>query len=92
MSAFRSAIYVEGLNYKMYQNLRPDRKRKHLNSGASNVDEASRLLFIKQKLEMMTQMLENCDGDMLAEMKPSLEGEMKGLLEKVSSMAESILS
>ncbi|KAH7846047.1 hypothetical protein Vadar_009083 [Vaccinium darrowii] len=92
MSAFRSAIYVEGLNYEMYQNLRPDGKRKHLNSEASNADEASRLLFIKQKLEMMTQMLENCDGDMLAEMKPSLEGEMKGLLEKVSSMAESILS
>ncbi|XP_058188231.1 PWWP domain-containing protein 3-like [Rhododendron vialii] len=92
ISAFRSAIYLDGLNYKMYQNLRPGRKRKHLNSGASNVDEASRLLFIKQKLEMMTQMLENCDGNKLAEMKSNLEGEMKGLLEKVSSMAESILS
>ncbi|KAG5527243.1 hypothetical protein RHGRI_028219 [Rhododendron griersonianum] len=83
ISAFRSAIYLDGLNYKMYQNLRPGRKRKHLNSGASNVDEASRLLFIKQKLEMMTQMLENCDGNKLAEMKSNLEGEMKGLLEKL---------
>ncbi|KAL7256891.1 hypothetical protein ACSBR1_010763 [Camellia fascicularis] len=56
------------------------------------VDEASRLLFIKKKLEKMTSMLEKSDGDMSAEMKVKLEGEMKGLLQTVSTMAESTSS
>ncbi|KAI8019256.1 Serine/threonine-protein kinase ATM [Camellia lanceoleosa] len=56
------------------------------------VDEASRLLFIKKKLEIMTSLLEKSDGNMLPETKSDLEGEMKGLLEEVSTMAKSSTS
>ncbi|KAI8032829.1 Serine/threonine-protein kinase ATM [Camellia lanceoleosa] len=69
--------------------------RTYLNRADSRpcaVGEASRLLFIKKKLEKMTSMLEKSDGDMSAEMKAKLEGEMKGLLQTVSTMAESTSS
>ncbi|XAR58200.1 Non-specific serine/threonine protein kinase [Bertholletia excelsa] len=59
---------------------------------ASAIDEASRLTFIKQKLETMTLMLEKSDGSMLPEVKSNLEGEMKGLLKEVSAMATSTSS
>ncbi|XP_057983922.1 PWWP domain-containing protein 3-like [Malania oleifera] len=58
-------------------------------SATQSANEASELDFIKQKLEMMTLMLEKSDGQISQEMKSSLEGEMKGLLKKVSTMVKS---
>ncbi|KAL5540616.1 hypothetical protein UlMin_043191 [Ulmus minor] len=49
----------------------------------------SDLEFVKQKLETVFSLLENSDGKMSPTIKSNLEGEIKGLLEKVSKMAES---
>ncbi|KAA8530229.1 hypothetical protein F0562_004938 [Nyssa sinensis] len=54
----------------------------------SLVNEASRFLFIKQKLEMMTSMLEKSDGKMSPDLKSNLEGEMKELLGKSKRMGD----
>lgn len=74
----------------------PDKKHQPPNKKAgkaaaadpSDGGEKSQLNFIKQKLEMMTCMLEKSSGKMSGDMKSNLEDEMKGLLEKVSTMAE----
>lgn len=89
ISAFRSALFLNGSNYKMYHHkCRSCGKRK-----SSGIDKASPgLLSMKQKVEMMTQMLVKADGNMLAEMKSDLGSVMKGLLEKVSTMADLDLS
>ncbi|KAI4348170.1 hypothetical protein L6164_008925 [Bauhinia variegata] len=50
--------------------------------------EASKLNFIKQKLEALTSMLEAPDGK-FPEMKTKLETEIKGLLNDVNKMVES---
>lgn len=50
--------------------------------------EASKLNYIKQKLQGLTSMLEASDGK-LPDMKTKLESEMKGLLEDVNKMVES---
>ncbi|CAK7328050.1 unnamed protein product [Dovyalis caffra] len=52
----------------------------------SSANDVSQLNYIKQKLEMMNSMLEMSDG---ADMKSKLEREIKGLLEKVSTMVGS---
>ncbi|KAJ6766298.1 TUDOR/PWWP/MBT SUPERFAMILY PROTEIN [Salix purpurea] len=54
----------------------------------SSANDVSQLNYIKQKLEMMSSILEMSDG---TDMKSKLEGEIKGLLEKVSTMARSSL-
>lgn len=54
----------------------------------SSANEVSQLNYIKQKLEMMSSILKMYDG---TDMKSKLEGEIKGLLEKVSTMARSSL-
>ncbi|KAJ6396069.1 hypothetical protein OIU77_021163 [Salix suchowensis] len=46
----------------------------------SSANDVSQLNYIKQKLEMMSSILEMSDG---TDMKSKLEGEIKGLLEKV---------
>ncbi|XP_021912453.1 uncharacterized protein LOC110826162 [Carica papaya] len=55
----------------------------------SNDGEGSQLDYIRQKLEMMTSMLEKSDGKMSQQIKSKLEAEMKGLLKEVSTMVES---
>jgi hypothetical protein len=54
----------------------------------SSANDVSQLNYIKQKLEMMSSILKMSDG---TDMKSKLEGEIKGLLEKVSTMARSSL-
>lgn len=54
----------------------------------SSTTEASKLNFIKQKLEAMTLMLEGSGGKSSG-IKKKLESEIKGLLEDVNKMAES---
>ncbi|XP_061353298.1 PWWP domain-containing protein 3-like isoform X2 [Gastrolobium bilobum] len=51
-------------------------------------NEASKLNYIKQKLQGLTSMLEASDGKSL-DMNAKLEREMKGLLEDVNKMVES---
>lgn len=89
ISAFRSVLFLNGSNYKMYhRKCQSCGKRK-----SSGIDKASPgLLSMKQKVEMMTQMLVKADGNMLPEMKSDLGSVMKGLLEKVSTMADLDLS
>lgn len=67
--------------------LRDDTPKKKSTSQTSV--EASELNFIKQKLEKMTSMLENSDKKISPTTKSKLEGEMKGLLEKVNTMVTS---
>ncbi|KAH7532500.1 hypothetical protein FEM48_Zijuj04G0026500 [Ziziphus jujuba var. spinosa] len=66
-----------------------DKTPKKKSTPQPSVVEASELDFIKQKLEMMTSMLENSDKKISPKMKSKLEGEMKGLLEKVNTMVTS---
>lgn len=54
-----------------------------------SVIEVSELAFIRQKLEMMTSMLQNSDRKLSPTMKSKLEGEMKALLQKVNTMVAS---
>lgn len=54
-------------------------------------DEASKLNFIKQKLQGMNLMLESSDGKS-PDLKTKLEKEVKGLLEDVNKMVESTQS
>ncbi|KAF7136235.1 hypothetical protein RHSIM_Rhsim08G0053500 [Rhododendron simsii] len=55
--------------------------------GENPVDDASQVLFtVKEKLELMTLMLEKSDGNMLPEDQSKLEVEMKGLLEVVNTV------
>ncbi|XP_039061494.1 uncharacterized protein LOC120205736 isoform X1 [Hibiscus syriacus] len=49
----------------------------------------SQLSHIKQKLEMLTSMLETSDEKMTSEIKSKLQSEIKGLLEVVNTMIES---
>lgn len=63
----------------------PDKR----SASRSSDGDVSQLNYIRQKLEMMTSMLETSDGKMSPDMKLKLEGEMKGLLEKVSKMVGS---
>ncbi|WCJ20997.1 Tudor/PWWP/MBT superfamily protein [Euphorbia peplus] len=53
-------------------------------SSDSNISD---LNFIKQKLETVTSLIETSEGKISDDMKSTLEGEMKVLLEKVSKMA-----
>ncbi|KAF5740377.1 hypothetical protein HS088_TW11G00446 [Tripterygium wilfordii] len=52
----------------------------------SSVKEGSRLNYIRQKLQLMTSILEKSDERSYQETKSRLEGEIKGLVEKVSTM------
>ncbi|XP_030450454.1 PWWP domain-containing protein 3-like [Syzygium oleosum] len=55
----------------------------------SSTGEASELQYIKLKLEKMTSMVDKSHGKLSKKMKSSLEGEIKDLLEKVSSSGRS---
>ncbi|XP_042498314.1 uncharacterized protein LOC122076806 [Macadamia integrifolia] len=52
-------------------------------------DDTQPLVFIKQNLEMMTSVLENSGEKMLPGLKANLEGEIKGLLNKLNTIDES---
>uniref|UniRef100_A0A5B6YSA2 PWWP domain-containing protein n=1 Tax=Davidia involucrata TaxID=16924 RepID=A0A5B6YSA2_DAVIN len=90
VSLKKSPFGAANVNYRLRSAHQVGRKASSPSPSPSpSVDEASQLLFIRQKLEMMTSMLEKSDGKMSPELKSNLEGEMKGLLEKVSTMASS---
>ncbi|KAF3444647.1 hypothetical protein FNV43_RR14340 [Rhamnella rubrinervis] len=62
---------------------------KKLPTAQPSVVEVTELDFVRDKLEMMTSMLQNSDRKMSPTMKSKLEGEMKGLLQKVNTMVAS---
>lgn len=68
------------------------KKNSMENKTVDEVKDNEGLLFVKQKLRKMTSMVEKCDGDMSSEMKLSLETEMRGLLEKIRAMANTVSS
>ncbi|KAI9176914.1 hypothetical protein LWI28_008618 [Acer negundo] len=51
--------------------------------------EASPFRYIKQKLEIISSELMNADGKMCSELKSKLEGEVKGIMEKVNAVVRS---
>ncbi|KAJ0111429.1 hypothetical protein Patl1_02763 [Pistacia atlantica] len=55
----------------------------------STVDESSPFNYIRQKLETIALVLENSAGKMSPDLKSKLEGEVNGLLEKVSTVVGS---
>ncbi|KAG8637800.1 uncharacterized protein LOC110601571 isoform X1 [Manihot esculenta] len=55
----------------------------------SSGSEVSQLNYIKQKLEMVTSLVETSEGKISQDLKSILESEMKVLLEKVSTMISS---
>ncbi|XVF14089.1 hypothetical protein REPUB_Repub09cG0027200 [Reevesia pubescens] len=65
-------------------------KRSKKSSASQNsADQTSQLNYIKRKLEMLTLMLDMSDEKMSSEIKIKLQSEIKGLLEKVTTMVES---
>lgn len=52
--------------------------------------EKSQLVSIRRKLEIMTSMLEKCDGKISSDEVYDLDAEIKPLLEKVRKMAEDV--
>lgn len=52
--------------------------------------ERSQLVSIRQKLEIMTSMLEKCDGKISTEEVSKLDAKIKPLFEKVRKMAENV--
>ncbi|XP_048128473.1 PWWP domain-containing protein 3-like [Rhodamnia argentea] len=58
---------------------------KKQSASQPSTEEASELEYIKLKLEKMTSMVDKSHGKLSKKMKSSLEGEIKDLLEKVSS-------
>ncbi|XP_061363201.1 PWWP domain-containing protein 6-like [Gastrolobium bilobum] len=99
MNPFRSSDVTFQLQYlsagskfgehgETSKRFKPSPAKKKDKSAASQGSEASKLNFIKQKLQGLTSMLEASDGKS-PDMKTKLESEMKGLLEDVNKMVES---
>lgn len=63
---------------------------KTVASGSTGGEE-SQLSSIRQKLKVMTSMLEKCDGKISTEEVSKLDGEIKPLFEKISKIAEDVL-
>ncbi|KAJ8774910.1 hypothetical protein K2173_019914 [Erythroxylum novogranatense] len=57
-----------------------------LSTSRSSSSDVSELGYVRQKLGMMTAMLGTADGKMPPDLKFQLQGEIKGLLEKLSTM------
>lgn len=70
---------------KQHSNMAP----KKQSASQSSTGEASELQYIKLKLEKMTSMVDKSHGKLSKKMKSGLEGEIKDLLEKVSSSGRS---
>ncbi|KAF8013199.1 hypothetical protein BT93_I1160 [Corymbia citriodora subsp. variegata] len=62
---------------------------KKQSASQSSTGEASELQYIKLKLEKMTSMVDKSHGKLSKKTKSSLEGDIKELLEKVSSSGRS---
>ncbi|KAL2335702.1 hypothetical protein Fmac_016915 [Flemingia macrophylla] len=96
---FRSSLYCEGSLSEVYQQSQPGRKRKKPESehgmlndvNQSSPKEASKLVFIQQKLQGLSLILEASGGGKSPDMMAKLESEMKALLEDVNKMVEGAL-
>ncbi|OWM70655.1 uncharacterized protein LOC116214091 [Punica granatum] len=61
------------------------KKQKRPASASAPKSEASEVEVIKERLQMVTSMLDKSNGKLSKKMRARLEGELKGVLEKVSA-------
>ncbi|XP_022739556.1 uncharacterized protein LOC111291798 [Durio zibethinus] len=66
------------------------KRSKKSSASPNSADQTSQLNYIKHKLEQLTSILEISDEKMSSELKSKVQSEIKDLLEKVTTMAESL--
>lgn len=76
------------VNYRLRYSVGSSKAKEIEKKSDSAEFEASSVLFIKQKLKIMTKMVDNCGGNLSSELVGKLENETKGLLDKISSITE----
>ncbi|XP_043724440.1 serine/threonine-protein kinase ATM-like [Telopea speciosissima] len=95
-SAISGAVELDGSSHLQPTPLLIEGNEPSVNPSTSRLmpaaGEAPPLVFIKQNLEMMTSMLEKSGDKLSPKVKANLEGEIKCLLNKLSTMDESFSS
>lgn len=93
-SVERNPFGVANVNYRLrYPSAAAKVHESNQNPSSENVitsqpsvDGAAHIGYIREKIKVMTSVLDTCDGRISVEMKSNLEGELKDILEKVSSI------
>ncbi|KAK4781363.1 hypothetical protein SAY86_015465 [Trapa natans] len=70
----------------------PEKLKKPMPAAATPESEASEVDMIKERLQMLTSMLEKSSGRLSKKMRTQLEGNLKGVLEKITAAGKSSTS